>query len=97
MYAYIHIPPPVRRVMAHHKTISLDEHTAKIADRMPNFSRFVRQCLLKHARSATEGMPLVEQENHIAPESARIWGETKDKCNPNHRKGTCPACWGVEE
>jgi hypothetical protein len=82
--------------MGTNKTISLDEHTAKIADRMPNFSRFVRQCLLKHARGATEGLPIEEKSQHIAPESARVWGEDRNKCNPNHKKGTCPACWGVE-
>lgn len=80
--------------MGHNKTISLDEDTAKIADRLPNFSRFVRQALLKHAAHATEGLPIVTKDDHIAPESARIWGETKDKCNPQHRRGRCPACWG---
>jgi len=79
-----------------HKTISLDDHTAQIADRLPNFSRFVRQCLLKHARSATEGLPITDKTDHVAPESARIWGETKDKCNPLHKKGVCPVCWGSE-
>ena len=80
--------------MAPNKTISLDEDTARIADRLPNFSRFVRQCLLKHASTATHGLPMVTGDDHIAPESARIWGETKDKCNPLHKKGRCPACWG---
>jgi hypothetical protein len=75
--------------MAPNKTISLDDHTAQIADRLPNFSRFVRQCLLKHVREAVV-------EDHIAPESARIWGETGDKCNPMHSKGVCVICWGAE-
>jgi hypothetical protein len=82
--------------MAPNKTISLDEDTAKIADRLPNFSRFVRQCLQKHARSAVAGVGDNPWEQHIAPESARIWGVTKDKCNPLHKKGRCPVCWGVE-
>lgn len=82
--------------MAPNKTISLDEHTARIADRLPNFSRFVRQCLLEHAAKATHPTMPREQFKHIAPESARVWGENRDKCNPNHRKGTCPACWGSE-
>jgi len=78
--------------MAHHKTISLDEDTAKIAERLPNFSRFVRQCLVRYASDATSpaGSP------HIAPVGARIWGETKDKCNPLHKNGRCPHCWGSE-
>jgi len=75
--------------MAPNKTISLDEHTAKIADRLPNFSRFVRQCLLQHVREAAV-------DEHVAPSSARIWGETKDKCNPLHKKGPCPVCWGAQ-
>lgn len=81
--------------MGTHKTISLDEDTAKIAERLPNFSRFVRQCLLKHAAHATN-VGDAKAIKHIAPESARIWGETKDKCNPMHHKGRCPACWSVE-
>ena len=82
--------------MAKNKTISLDEDTAQIADRLPNFSRFVRQCLLRHARSGVPGVGNGPHDGHIAPESARIWGETKDKCNPMHKKGRCPICWGSE-
>jgi len=85
--------------MAKNKTISLDEDTAKIADRLPNFSRFVRQCLLKHAREATnlESWPKSGQKiRHVAPDEARIWGETKDKCNPLHKNGRCALCWGEE-
>ena len=81
--------------MAKNKTISLDEDTARIADRLPNFSRFVRQCLLKHAAGATSRLEGTHGA-HMAPESARIWGETKDKCNPRHKKGRCPICWGDE-
>lgn len=80
--------------MAKNKTISLDDDTAQIADRLPNFSRFVRQCLLKHASEASIEVGRYEELQHIAPESARIWGETKDKCNPGHKKGRCPICWG---
>jgi hypothetical protein len=82
--------------MKHQKTISLDEETAMIAARLPNFSRFVRQCLQKHAAQATNPTMPREQFAHIAPDSARIWGETKDKCNPLHKKGRCPVCWGSE-
>lgn len=82
--------------MAKNKTISLDDYTAEIADKMPNFSRFVRQCLLKHARSATSELPMQDKDDHVAPKSARVWGEDRNKCNPKHRKGVCPACWGVE-
>jgi hypothetical protein len=56
----------------------------------------VRQCLLKHAATAVHGLPMIDKDDHIAPESARIWGESKNKCNPLHKKGRCPVCWGVE-
>ena len=72
------------------KTISLDEHTAQIADRLPNFSRFVRQCLLELGQK-TE---VSRYAAHVAPAEARIWGENKDKCNPAHQKGQCATCWG---
>jgi len=80
--------------MANHKTISLDERSSIIAARIPNFSAWVRQKLLEHARGAVSG----KQIAHIAPESARIWGENKDKCNPRHRSGVCASCYpdGVE-
>jgi len=81
--------------MGHNKTISLDEDTAKIADRLPNFSRFVRQCLIKHAATASLS-PALAHKDHIAPLEARIWGETKDKCNPRHKNGRCALCWGEE-
>jgi hypothetical protein len=35
------------------KSIALDEQTAKIADTLPNFSHFVRECLYRHAVSNT--------------------------------------------
>jgi len=82
-------------LMKHQKTISLDEDTAKIAARLPNFSRFVRQCLVRHASEAVNHGDL-KQDPHVAPSEARIWGETKDKCNPLHRLGRCPTCWGVQ-
>ena len=82
--------------MARNKTISLDEHTAAIADRLPNFSRFVRQCLIKHAAEASEKDTVGFAVSHIAPVEARVWGEDRDKCNPMHRDGTCAACWGME-
>lgn len=81
--------------MAKNKTISLDDYTAEIADRLPNFSRFVRQCLIKHARDAESDYGGAV-DNHVAPKSARVWGEDRNKCNPKHRKGVCPSCWGVE-
>jgi len=77
-----------------HKTISLDDDTAKIADRLPNFSRFVRQCLVRYASEASIAPIDGDKHLHIAPEAARVWGETKDKCNPLHKNGRCAICWG---
>ncbi len=79
--------------MAVVKTITIDERTALIAGRIPNFSAWVRMKLLEHARSATIERPEV---THVAPPSARIWGETEDKCNPKHKKGLCGSCWGPQ-
>lgn len=80
--------------MANHKTISLDEKSSIIAARIPNFSAWVRMKLLEHARSAVQ----TEMRKHVAPESARIWGQDKDKCNPRHKAGVCVTCYpdGVE-
>ena len=78
--------------MANHKTISLDESSRIIAERIPNFSRWVRDQLREWARSA--GNPIKpEDARHIAPPPARVWGMNKDKCNPRHRKGMCNICW----
>ena len=78
--------------MGVNKTISLDAQTAMIAERMPNFSQFVRNSLRKHARmEMKKALP-----EHIAPEPARNWGDQKDKCNPRHMKGRCFVCWGDE-
>ena len=76
--------------MVRQKTISLDEKTAIIAGRMPNFSGWVRHQLLKHAMSATLDHP---SQVHVAPESARMWGEGNNKCNPRHKDGLCPSCY----
>ena len=81
--------------MSRNRTISLDDDTAQIADKLPNFSRFVRQCLIKHAAHA-EIFEKGTDIPHKAPASARVWGETKDKCNPRHKNGRCVACWGLE-
>ena len=78
--------------MGVNKTISLDAQTAIIAERMPNFSQFVRNCLRRQARMDKKKAGL----EHIAPQSARNWGDTGDKCNPRHMKGRCFLCWGDE-
>ena len=78
--------------MGVNKTISLDAQTAMIAERLPNFSQFVRLSLIKHARKEEKKAGL----NHIAPEAARVWGDLQNKCNPKHKKGPCVICWGDE-
>ena len=76
--------------MGVNKTISLDAQTALIAERMPNFSQFVRNSLIKHARIEKKKGHI----GHIAAPNARVWGEKKDKCNPKHKNGSCVECWG---
>ena len=83
--------------MVHNKTISLDERTALIASRMPNFSRWVRRQLLEHARSADNDNSHELIENHVAPKSARVWGPQNNRCNPKHRDGLCETCYGGDE
>ena len=78
--------------MGVNKTISLDAQTALIAERMPNFSQFVRNSLIKYARSEKKKATM----EHIAPEGARNWGIDYDQCNPRHMKGRCFLCWGDE-
>lgn len=76
--------------MAVTKTITLDDRTNKIAQKIPNFSKWVRLSLLK-----LEEMQLGQiEEFHLAPEEGRIWGENKDKCNPHLTSGLCITCWG---
>jgi len=76
--------------MGVNKTISLDAQTAMIAERLPNFSQFVRNSLIKHARMEKKKAGL----GHQAIPEARVWGPNEDKCNPNLLKGRCVLCWG---
>lgn len=78
--------------MGVNKTISLDAQTALIAERLPNFSQFVRNSLIKHARSEKKKAGFV----HVAPPAARIWGNGVARCNPKHKDGKCVICWGEE-
>ncbi len=78
--------------MAHHKTISLDEQSMIIASRIPNFSGWVRKQLIQFARSPDAEVKIADM-THTAPPPARVWGMTKDKCNPKSIKGLCPICW----
>lgn len=62
------------------KSVSLDENTSKIADSLPNFSHFVRECLYRHAvQSVTEC---------VEPKPDRFRG----RCNPLTPKN-CFVCW----
>lgn len=82
--------------MVHNKTISLDEKTAIIAGRIPNFSQWVRHKLLEHARESFQEV-LTVKDDHIAPLTARVWGPNKDRCNPKHKRGMCHRCYGGDE
>ena len=62
------------------KSVSLDHETSAIADSLPNFSHFVRECLYRHAvTSVTEC---------VEPKPERFNG----RCNPLTPKN-CFVCW----
>jgi len=62
------------------KSVSLDAESSAIADSLPNFSHFVRECLYRHAvQSVTEC---------VEPKPERFQG----RCNPLTPKN-CFVCW----
>jgi hypothetical protein len=62
------------------KSVSLDQESSAIADSLPNFSHFVRECLYRHAvQSVTEC---------VEPKPERFQG----RCNPLTPKN-CFVCW----
>lgn len=62
------------------KSVSLDPESSAIADSLPNFSHFVRECLYRHAvQSVTEC---------VEPKPERFQG----RCNPLTPKN-CFVCW----
>ena len=71
--------------MAVTKTITLDERTARIAAKIPNFSKWVRLNLLDLEHKQTGQI----EEFHLAEPQARKWGPDKDKCNPHLTTGLC--------
>tara|TARA_R100001163_G_scaffold59427_1_gene48186 strand:- start:412 stop:825 length:414 start_codon:yes stop_codon:yes gene_type:complete len=64
------------------RSVSLDDYTAQIAERMPNFSAFVREALESYAAEAGQGV-------HTQAPANRTHGE---KCNPMGKK-LCKICW----
>lgn len=65
------------------KSISLDPQTADLAQRIPNFSKFVRECLIRH---------------HFTKEGVNLQCMREDDesplCNPfSVVKGRCVSCW----
>ena len=65
-------------------TVSLDEKTAEIAKQMPNFSHFVRECLLRHHASALnrDECAWIRQERFA------------NRCVPNAKgRPVCFVCW----
>jgi hypothetical protein len=87
---YLYTSGVVDSNMAVTKTITLDEKTSKIAAKIPNFSKWVRLCLIDLEYKQTGQI----ETFHIASLEGRIWGENKDKCNPHHKDGLCITCWG---
>ena len=64
-------------------SISLDQETEAIAERIGNLSGFVRDCLRRW-----NAYDLAE---HIQPERAEI--HLGKKCFPRHSRGCCVLCW----
>ena len=65
-------------------TVSLDERTAAIAKSMPNFSHFVRECLLRHHASSLnqDECPWTTQERFA------------NRCVPRVKgRPVCFVCW----
>ena len=62
------------------KTVALDEQSAKIAESLPNFSHFVRECLFRHAVHHTA--ECLRERNF----------ETTGRCNP-FTNPVCFVCW----
>jgi len=65
-------------------TVSLDEKTAAIARSMPNFSHFVRECLLRHHASSLnqDECPHIRQERFA------------NRCVPRVKgRPVCFVCW----
>jgi hypothetical protein len=65
-------------------TVSLDEKTAAIAKNMPNFSHFVRECLLRHHASSLnqDECPHIRQERF------------GNRCVPRVKgRPVCFVCW----
>ena len=62
------------------KSVSLDDSSAKIADTLPNFSHFVRECLYRHA--------IKQSSECTQPKPDRFQG----RCNPLS-KVPCFVCW----
>tara|TARA_Y100001973_G_scaffold102862_1_gene168815 strand:+ start:182 stop:652 length:471 start_codon:yes stop_codon:yes gene_type:complete len=62
------------------KSVSLDHETSPIAESLPNFSHFVRECLLRHAITDATECNLAKPERF------------KGRCNPLTPKN-CFVCW----
>ena len=62
------------------KSVALDDQSAKIAESLPNFSHFVRECLFRHAVHTT-----------LECTRERDFRGT-DRCNPFHQP-VCFVCW----
>lgn len=74
------------------KSISLTPDTDEIRQRIPNFSRFVRNCLREW--SAMEGGHHT-QRNPLDRVPSDNTGKEHwfSRCNPMHANGCCPICW----
>jgi hypothetical protein len=71
------------------KSVALDEKTAAIAKDMPNFSHFVRECLLRYHVNAETFEGCI---NPYMEEGSPGWLDT-GRCNPASKEYMCFSCW----
>ena len=71
------------------KSAALDEQTSRIADNLPNFSHFVRECLLRHAVNMNAAS--CDRTRWVSHPRSQTPFET-NRCNPTVQP-SCFVCW----
>lgn len=73
-------------------SVSLDEETKEIAKSMPNFSSFVRECLIRWRYEHQ-----ADKARHLHPTSVGYNPQTDEVaitiCYPHSKHGLCLLCW----
>jgi len=73
-------------------TVSLDLKTKSIANQMPNFSHFVRECLLRYHVNL-ETRDACANPYWANREDQENEGRFQGRCNPVHKDFMCYHCW----